>query len=141
VKLGDASGRFGYDFLYWFKRAFGARVRCGRRFAPSSRTRHRSPASTTQSATHWSRTPGSTHFEPPTRPTTMCPPVSDLKGAPRRWRDGLRPPLTPDTGEQAGGYRVDGSPLANLMRAPPAHPGPLDDLIIRTGLTLRVTPP
>jgi hypothetical protein len=23
--------RFGYEFLYWFKRAFGARLRCGRR--------------------------------------------------------------------------------------------------------------
>ena len=22
----------GYDFLYWLKRAFGARVRCGRRW-------------------------------------------------------------------------------------------------------------
>jgi hypothetical protein len=56
---------------------------------------------------------GSSHFEPATRPTTMCSPVPDLKGASRRWRDGLRPPLTPDTGGQAGGYRVDGSSVAN----------------------------
>ena len=49
-KLRESSGsRVGYEFLHWFKRACGARARCGRRSAPSSRTRPgtaRTPAST-----------------------------------------------------------------------------------------------
>jgi hypothetical protein len=67
----------------------------------------------------------------------MSPPVSDLKGAPRRYAMPSGHPLTSDTAEQAGGYQVDGSPLAKPTRAP----GPLDGVTIRTGLTLRATPP
>jgi hypothetical protein len=105
--------RFGYEFPYWFKRAFGARVRCGRRFAPSSRTptlRLREHPNKLLYPSRCGRLTAEFDYpdcprnpltsEPPTRSTTMRTPVSEVKGAPRRWRDGLRPPLTPDTDEQ-----------------------------------------
>ena len=53
----------------------------------------------------------------------MCTPAPGLKGAHASLRDGLRPPLTPDTDEQGAGYRVDGPPMAGRDRAPPTHPG------------------
>ena len=40
--------------------------------------------------------------DPPTRSLTICTPAPGVKDAPRRWRDGLRPPSTPHTDEHPG---------------------------------------
>ena len=96
----------GYEFLHWFKRAFGAKCAAGGAGAPSSHTHPLKGIRVTES---------------PTRPRTICTPApaSRAQRVATRW-----PPATLDPGRRrASGLTMGrGSLLASPDRAPPAHP-------------------